>query len=298
MSVSPANRVVAMDRPQTALARVTVVIVNYNSGRWLGRCVRALRTRSSKFPAVYVLDNASTDDSLQDLPPLPSIRVRSAPRNLGFGRAVNWVVGQIDTEYVLIINPDCLLASESLQLLINELDAEREAGMASGRVFDMCGNEQRGSRRQLPTPRRLLGEVLGFPRRERVDLLTRPAPDSASDVEAVSGACMLIRTSVFRRLGGFDAGFPMHFEDLDLMARMRQAGWQIRLVPEVAISHAGGVSSKRRPVRVLWAKHRGLWRYLNKHCLTQWPRWQRPLWWAGIWLHALIQVPLIFLRRR
>jgi N-acetylglucosaminyl-diphospho-decaprenol L-rhamnosyltransferase len=282
---------------QSPLARVTAVVVNFNSGPWLGRCIRALKGRGARHPRVLVIDNASDDDSWRDLPEMPGLALERLSTNLGFGPGVNHVLDSIDSEFLLIINPDCLLVPEGLHSLVDELVEHPEAGLVSGRIFDMSGNEQRGSRRQLPGPRRVLNEIFRFRSGHGIDLTHLPSPAEATAVEAVSGACMLLRTAAFRELGGFDSGFPMHFEDLDLMVRLQKAGWAVRLVPQVAISHAGGVSSRRRPVRVMWSKHQGLWRYLSKHCRDRWPVWSRPLWWIGLWCHALIMVPVALWRR-
>lgn len=287
----------ALPVAQPPLERVTAVIVNFNSGPWLLRCVRALRGDYAETPAVEIVDNDSADDSVDRLPDLPGVRVRRSPRNLGFARGVNTAARAVDTEYLLIINPDCLLVPTALESLVRELDAHPGAAMASGRIFDMGGNEQRGSRRRLPTRRRVLDEVRGGGR-TGVDLTHRPAPDEPCEVEAVSGACMLVRRQAFLEVGGFDKHYPLHFEDLDLMARLRAAGWTIRLLPQVAVSHAGGVSSRSRPVQVMWKKHRGLWRYLNRHPERPWPGWSRALWWLGIHGHAVLMVPVSLWRRR
>ncbi len=285
------------DHPAGILGRVTVVVVNYNSGPWLKRCVRALKGRNRRFPDMIVLDNASSDGSMEELPTLPGLTTLRSQENLGFARGVNLAASRVATPYFLVINPDCLLVPEGLVRLIEELDQCPEAGLVSGRIFDMSGNEQRGSRRQLPGPRRVLNELLPLRSGNGVDLTHLPPPDEPSAVEAVSGACMLIRREAFEVLGGFDVAYPMHFEDLDFMARLAAAGWQVRLVPEVAVSHAGGVSSRHRPVRVMLDKHRGLWRYLNRHCRDRWPVWQRPLWALGISLHALVMIPMLLWRR-
>lgn len=280
-----------------ALARVTALIVNYNSGPWLERCIRALRGRHGRLPLIEVVDNDSSDGSASRLPALEGLRVRHAPRNLGFARGVNTAARAARSEFLLIINPDCLLLPDSLERLIAELDAHPGAAMVSGRIFDMAGDEQRGSRRCLPNRQRVLGEVLGRGR-ERVELTHLPPPDQAGEVEAVSGACMLIRRAAFLAVGGLDKRYPMHFEDLDLMARLRQAGWTIRLLPQVIVTHAGGVSSRSRPVRVMWNKHRGLWRYLTRHQEQPWPAWGRVLWWLGIYGHAVLMTPVTLWRRR
>ncbi len=279
------------------LARVTAVVVNYNSGLWLARCVDNLRGHRSKLPEVIVIDNASSDGSIEELPQLEGITVRRAHRNLGFGRGVNQALRSVETDYVLVINPDCLIVPSALVRLVEELDAHPEAAMASGRVFDMSGNEQRGSRRRLPTRAQVLAEVLPFSRRPGIDLTDQPPPQDSEEVEAVSGACMLIRMQALDEIGGFDPGFHMHFEDLDLMARLQAAGWRIRLDPGVIVSHAGGVSSRRRAVGVMLAKHRSLWRYLNKHCAEGWSPGSRLLWRTAIVVHALLRLPLEPFRR-
>ena len=279
------------------LARVTAVVVNYNSGLWLARCVDNLRGRRSRLPEVIVIDNASSDGSVEELPDLDGITIRRAHRNLGFGRGVNQALRSVTTDYVLVINPDCLIVPSALVRLIESLDADPEVAMVSGRVFDMSGNEQRGSRRRLPTRRQVLAELIPFSRRPGIDLTDQPPPEEIEDVEAVSGACMLIRMQALDEVGGFDPGFHMHFEDLDLMARLQAAGWRIRLDPSVIISHAGGVSSRRRAVGVMLAKHRSLWRYLNKHCTEGWSPWSRLIWRTAIVFHALLRLPLEVFRR-
>jgi len=286
-----------MNGKTEAIARVTAVIVNYNSGRWLARCIESLRGPGRSAPSVVVIDNASTDGSIDILDAADGLTVRRAHRNLGFGRGVNQALRKIDTEYLLIINPDCLLTPHSLARLIDELDHHPDAALASGRVFDMSGREQRGSRRRLPTRQQILSEVMPFSQVNGIDLTHEPVPDQPVDVDAVSGACMLMRTSALKKIGGFDPRFHMHFEDLDVMARLHAAGWRIRLVPSVFVSHAGGVSSRRRPLAVLWAKHQSLWRYLNKHCSEDWSGFSRALWWLFIQLHAIVMTPVSLITR-
>lgn len=288
----------APDRPAVdpaLLGRVTVVVVNYNSGPWLERCLRALRGRDASLPPVVVVDNDSTDGSPEGIRPFGNVRMVHSDANLGFARGVNRGASQVTTDYLLVLNPDCLLVPEGLERLVREMDDHPDCGLASGRVFDTSGNEQRGSRRRLLTPERILAEVLSRPG-EGVDLVDQPAPSEPAEVEAVSGACMLIRRTAFRELAGFDEDYPMHFEDLDLMTRMRNAGWTIRLHPEVIASHAGGISSARRPAAVVWSKHRGLWRYLKRHCRKEIPVWQWPLWALAIHAHGLLRTSLAWIR--
>ncbi|MGB0513321.1 MAG: glycosyltransferase family 2 protein, partial [Wenzhouxiangellaceae bacterium] len=126
-----------------------------------------------------------------------------------------------------------------------------------------------------------------------IDLTHMPAPAEAGEIEAVSGACMLIRARDFNDLNGLDEAYPLHFEDLDLFARLAEARRTIRWVPEVVVEHVGGASSDSRPAGVLIDKHRGLWRYLSRHCGEHWPRWQRPLWALAMVIHLALRLAVM-----
>jgi len=128
------------------------------------------------------------------------------------------------------------------------------------------------------------------------------APDAASqttvtEAEATSGACMLMRTDAFRELGGFDEDYRLHCEDLDLMYRLREAGWRILYVPLATAVHVQGVSSASRPFWVHRQKHRGLSRFFRLHLAegTGWP--SRFLFQFGLWTHWLLLWPLQWVRR-
>jgi len=286
------------------LARVDVLIVNYNAGDWLARAVANIRPEGAAEPNLIVVDNGSTDNSLKTIQPpagtMPaatginhSITIDCAGRNTGFAAGVNRAAGHATREFLLILNPDCLIDPAAVARLIDELDRHSEAALVSGKVLDRDGSEQRGSRRRLPSPSRVINELLPLGG-TRIDTTDTPAPDEAIEVEAVSGACMLMRRNAFVELGGMDEGYPLHFEDLDLFARLGECGHTLRWVPEVEVVHAGGCSSSHRPVAVLWAKHRGLWRYLNSHCAQEWPAWQRPVWWLALALNAVVRTPQVW----
>lgn len=285
-----------MTAVDAALGRVSVLIVNYNAGEWLERAVGAVRPAGSADPEVIVVDNGSTDASLDALD-VHSVEIDRAGRNLGFAGGINRAAGHAHREFLLLLNPDCRIDPGDLERLVAELDAHPECALVSGRILGLDGREQRASRRLLPTPSRIVGELLPFSDKG-IDLSRTKPPGHAIQVEAVSGACMLVRREAFERVDGLDAGFPLHFEDLDFFARLAEAGWILRWTPDVAIVHAGGQSSRRRPVGALWDKHVGLWRYLRRHCPAEWPRWQRPLWFAALGVHFIVRVPLALVLRR
>jgi len=297
------------DSSTARLARIDVLVVNYNAGDWLARSLAVIRPEGAAEPNLILVDNGSTDGSLEaieskadgapadEISSRPSMTLDRAGRNTGFAAGVNRAAKHARREFLLILNPDCLVDPPALARLVDELDRHPEAALVSGKVLDCSGKEQRGSRRRLPTPARTVGELLPLGG-EGIDLTSTSAPAEPIEVEAVSGACMLVRRAAFERLGGMDESYPLHFEDLDLFARLRAAGWTLRWVPDVEIVHAGGRSSRTRPVGVLWAKHLGLWRYLTNYCRADWPVWQRPLWLIALISHAVLRTPLAWAAAR
>src|SRR5690606_29230405 len=105
--------------------------------------------------------------------------------------------------------------------------------------------------------------MLRSPAAAKLDV-ARDETRSLQQVDAISGALMLVPNTLFKRIGGFDQGYRLHAEDLDLCRRVRGAGAAVAVANDVSVLHVRGVSSRARPVFVEWHKHRGLWRYFRK----------------------------------
>jgi N-acetylglucosaminyl-diphospho-decaprenol L-rhamnosyltransferase len=280
---------------RSALVRVTVLIVNFNGGDCLRRCIETLRLDEMAGGEVRIVDNGSTDDSL-DRVAGAGLSIDRTGRNLGFAAGMNRASVGTDREFLLMLNPDAEIGPERIQRLIDELDAHPECALVGPRVVGADGAEQRASRRHAPTALRILGEVVpGLP---GIDLSRTAAPSASAEIEGVSGACMLMRRSAFEAVGGFDTDYPLHFEDLDLFARLRAAGSTLRWVPDVTVCHLGGESSRGHDLRVLRTKHHGLWLYLSRHIATGGRAWQRPFWWLALKLSEFIRAPFAAHRER
>jgi len=266
--------------PQPRLL-VSAVIVNFNGGPILTAAVRSVLA-SSVTVDVLVADNGSTDGSLELLRRSAGsdvrLRIIENRRNLGFARACNLLLAQARGDYLLVLNPDALIQSDTLERMVKALQAHPEAGMVGCLIRNPDGSEQAGCRRAVPTPWRSLVRVLHLHRlfpyhpRFRDFVLTRePLPREPVPVEAISGAFMLVRREILERVGAFDDAYFMHCEDLDWCMRVRQAGWQILFVPGVEIVHYKGTCSEGKPVRVLWYKHKGMMRFYRKFFRHQYP---------------------------
>lgn len=288
-------------------APVSVIIVAADSGPSLRECVlRALASGADV--EVVVVDNASSDGVPQALARAHEndahLRVVYNHANLGFGRAVNMGARTAQGDALLVLNPDCLLGADTLARLLGVLHAHPDAGVVGAVVCDEHGNHDPASRRRDPLLRRSLNAMTGRAKREPADAdcegvdVPGPIPDKTIEVENVSGALMLLRRTAFDRLGGFDPGYFLHCEDLDLCRRARDAGYKVLLAGDVRVRHGKGGSSAHRPVFVSWHKHRGMWRWFGKFDPAAQRPFVRALVWCGIWLHFVASAPRLWLRRR
>lgn len=271
---------------------LSVIVVSADSGPALRECVRSVLASSLSLELILV-DNASRDG----VPPAtarahahdPRLKVIYSHKNLGFGPAVNLAAKQANGDALLILNPDCLLRDDDLRRLLALLAGRPKAGLIGAVVCDADGRPDPASWRRDPLLQRSLNSLLDRPG-EKVNV-EREIPAEVIEVEAVSGAVMLMTRAMFQRLGGFDEGYFLHCEDLDMCRRVRDIGYQVLLAGDIRVHHGKGSSSRHRPVFVSRYKHRGMWRWFRKHD----PASRKPLVaaavWLGIWAHFLLQIP-------
>ena len=286
---------------------IDTIIVNYNAGDALQQCVAAL-LGSSQHSNLTVVDNASADGSAEKLQNLyghqQGIKFLFNPTNLGFARAVNAVVRRSSADWILILNPDCILESSALGKLKQALESDPRAGLAGPAVQDENGRTQRATLRRFPNPRNSLMTVSGlsrlarwFPAFKGIEIDATASSEAVIKSEAVTGACMLIRQKAFAEVGFMDEQYAMHCEDLDLMYRLRLQDWHCLFVSEATCVHHQGMSSRSRPTWVHYQKHRGMVRFFKKFQADSLGFPIRLLVYAGIWLRFLVRWPLILIRR-
>ncbi len=248
---------------------IDVILVNFNSGAYLERCLKSIFTSTIPL-SVSVVDNASSDDSFSRVADIAThghqLELIANPGNDGFAKAVNIGARTGEGEFIFLLNPDCEVYPHTIGDLAAALQASTEASIAGAMVFNEDGTEQRGCRRREPTLRRSIITALRLDDRyDGVNLTHQEiSGDAPVAVEAVSGAAMMIRRSTFDQLGGVDEGYFLHVEDLDLCRRVRDLGGGVIFVPSVSLFHHQGVSSGRVPVLTEWFKHKGMMRYYSK----------------------------------
>jgi GT2 family glycosyltransferase len=277
----------------TATDSVSIIIVNYNSGSSLTECVKQAITQARE---TIVVDNASTDNSLEELesafPDDSRLKIVRNNLNLGFSAACNIGAHSATGSLLLFINPDSYLHSVTVEKLASALVSNPDVAIAGGRLLFPRGGEQGGGRRAVPTPWRSFVRAFGLSRfADRwpklffdFHLHKQPLPDGPIEVEAISGACCMIKRNLLEQLGFWDDGYFLHCEDLDLCQRARQKNWKILFVPDAPVVHYHGNSTRSYPITCEWHKHKGMIRFYHKFFRRQYPGLLMWLVTIGVWL--------------
>jgi GT2 family glycosyltransferase len=293
---------------------VWVVVVNYNTAGLLDRCLTALRASELDRPCTaFVVDNGSEDGSVALVRErFPEVVLLEAGRNLGFARANNLALRRIlalipdcarRTHAVLLLNSDCFVEPATIRRLVAVLDREPDVAVVGPKLVLPDGRLDAACRRSFPTPMTALWKLTGlarlFPRSRRFGRynLTFYDPDEPLEVDAVSGACMLVRLQAVAEAGLLDEAFFMYGEDLDWAYRIKQRGWRVRYEPAARAVHVKGGSWGRRDPRVLWEFYRAMALFYRRHFAWRQPWPVRCLVYAGIGMRFGVALLALGVRR-
>lgn len=230
---------------------VGVIIVTFNSAEYIGKCLESLRAQTTVTYEVIVVDNASTDGTLAKLKDF-NCRVIASEKNLGFGPGNNKGFSASSGRYVLLLNPDAWLMNKNgLATLCQRMDVKPRWGMAGTKVLSLDGSVQGLPEHQYPAQRHVHRDFSRLP----------------GNIAWILGASMFIRREIYQKLGGFDPEFfPAYSEETDFCLRVRESGYEIGYIPEVAITHVGGSSEDLGdPYESSMRKLRGLMKFRQKH---------------------------------
>ena len=246
--------------------RVDAVIVDFHSGEDLNVCVEGLLDDGC---GVIVVDNAPQGTSRSMLGPIVDrLTLIETGANLGFGAGVNRGAAVSRAEFLLICNPDLIVHAEAVDCLVAALDEHDQWGIVAPTILDPSG-EIYPSARRFPNMIVAAGHALLAPIWPANPCTARYQSAWSKDedwgVDWVSGACFLIRRSVFEALGGFDEAFFMFAEDIDLCRRTHELGSGVGFSATATVTHIEGVSRKRQPYRMLLAHHQSAFRYQAKY---------------------------------
>jgi N-acetylglucosaminyl-diphospho-decaprenol L-rhamnosyltransferase len=267
--------------------RLSVVIVNFNSGNETRECLRAVAAdlASVEWQAI-VIDNASTDGSAARIEQRPNVNVIVNAENRGFGAAINQAAHTTAAPLLWLLNPDCRVEPGAFVALLETLDRHPGCAIAAPQLLNADGSVQASARGEPTAWTGLFGRhgllAKMFPRSSmtRRNLQSRDLVASGAEsmpVDWVMGASMLIRREMFDAVGGFDERYFLYWEDADLCHRLRERGWSTRFVPRARVVHSGGASARTRSRLAIRAFHESAYRYYATHVV-------RSAWHPARWL--------------
>lgn len=283
----------AQEAPAAAPVDLAVVIVNYNAGEFLGRCVTSVdRAAGGLVIDILVIDNASHDGSARAaVTQTPQVRLIENPTNRGLSAAWNQGSRAVNAPWILFLNPDAEICRGGLASFVTVGERRPDVAVLGPLIRNADGTVYE-SGRAFPSVVQAVGHAfLGpfAPENRFTSGYRQTSWDRTTEreVDWVSFAAMLIRRSAFDQVGAFDEGFWLYGEELDLCTRLRDAGWRVLATPALEVSHVGGVSTGRSR-RTHLMHSQGISRYYRKHRATGWRRATLPLAWAALRARAEI----------
>jgi O-antigen biosynthesis protein len=232
---------------------LSVIIVNYNVKEFLQNLLHSIEKASSNISKeIIVIDNASDDGSVEVIKEkFPAVILIENKINVGFGRANNQGLAIAKGDFILFINPDCIVSEDTIDKMLLFFKEHPECGLAGCKILNFDGTLQLACRRSFPGPWTSFTKVTGlsnlFPK-SRIFArynLTYLDENKTYEVDAVSGSFMMIRKEVYEKVGGFDEQFFMYGEDLDLCYRVQKSGFKVYYVHSTQVIHYKGESTKR-----------------------------------------------------
>lgn len=243
--------------------KLSIVIVSYNVSAYLRQCLTSVGRAIEGIDAeVWVVDNQSADDSVAMVKrEFPWVLLVENSENMGFSRANNIALRRSQADYVLLLNPDTVVAPSTLHEVVGFMDAHPKAGGLGVKMYYGDGRVAPESRRAVPTPFVSAMKMLGFTRRY---YMSRLPWDEPCQIEVISGAFFLLRREALLQIGLLDETFFMYGEDIDLSYRLLKGGWQNWYVP-AEITHFKGQSTEKTDYRYVHVFYQSMLIFFRKH---------------------------------
>ncbi len=240
---------------------VTIIVLNWNAGGFLPDCLTALLDLNYPNFQVVVVDNNSSDDSVEMVRrSFPHVELIGSPTNRGFAAGNNLALRQTDTDFVVLVNPDVIVDADWLHHLISPMQADETIGITGSKLFYPGRTLIQHAGGYITSPQALPGH---YGLREA----DSGQHDVPRDVDYVIGASLAVRREVIEQIGLMDEDFFLYYEECDYCLRARRAGFRVVYVPEATAVHIESVTVTRNNIAYFQTYHTSRWRYLFKH----WP---------------------------
>ncbi|WP_259473243.1 glycosyltransferase family 2 protein [Clostridium estertheticum] len=252
---------------------ISIIIVNYNTKQLLADTIQSVIDTVGQITyEIIVVDNASSDGSIEMIKKqYPKVNLIENKDNLGFPKANNIGIKQAGGRYVLLLNSDTKVLDNCIQKCLEYMDGNIEAGAIGCKLLLTSGKLDHACKRGFPTPEASLYYILKlhklFPHSKKFGeyTLNYLPIDEINEVDALTGAFMMVRKKVIDKAGLLDETFFMYGEDLDWCFRIKEAGYKVIYYPEAVTIHYKGGSSKRKRYKTIYEFHRAMYIFYNKH---------------------------------
>lgn len=274
---------------------LSIIIVNYNTCQVTLNALKSVcASKLSYSYEVILIDNHSTDNSVTTIKDAyPHIPLFDNQANVGFAKANNQGMKIARGRYVLLLNSDTLLESDTLQTMIQFMDEHPKAGASGCKLVLTDGSLDKACKRGFPTPFAAFYYITRlsklFPDNPRFNQyqLGHLSDNEHHLVDSLVGAFMLVRRETIDQVGLLDEDYFMYGEDVDWCYRMKEAGWEIHYYPETKITHLKGASSRRKPMKIIYEFYRAMYLFHHKHYRKQYIWIVNAVIYAGITLSFL-----------
>lgn len=239
---------------------LSVIIVSYNTQKLLQDCLASIfkQTKDLNYE-VIVVDNASTDGSVEKILGYKDIKILRNKENLGFAKANNQGIKIARGKYILLLNSDTKVVGNALKKLVDFAETKVKLGVVGPRLLNADGSRQPSTAPFLKLPQALLWLATG-------DRFLYASPAAESKVDWVMGAALLVKREVVEKVGRLDEQFFMYLEEVEWCYRINRAGWQTWFYPGAEIFHLVRGSSPEGKQRAVLGIYAGLPYFYGKHC--------------------------------
>jgi GT2 family glycosyltransferase len=247
---------------------LSIIIVNWNGAEFVGKCLKSVfESKFNKPWEVIVVDNNSSDKSVEIIKQFPQVIAIENKENVGFGAANNQALKQATGKFVFLLNPDTQIFPDSMEKLVEKIEEEEKIAIVAPQLVNENGSLQK----EIGTFPGLVDSILVLLKLHRLPFfkdLVYPKVDYSQEQEAehLMGSALLIRREVLDSVGVFDEHFFLWFEETDLEKRIKEAGWKLIYYPQVRVVHLLSKSIKQvGPLKrqLMWSKSLGI--YFRKH---------------------------------
>lgn len=227
--------------------KLSVIILNYNVSFFLRQCILTVQEALAGIESeIIVIDNDSKDGSCEMVKKhFPKIKLIENNENIGFSKANNQGVALAKGEYVCILNPDTAVAKDTFLKALAFAESKSDLGALGIRFIDGTGNFLPESKRNIPSPKVSLFKILGIKSKKNSYYADQLADDKTGEVPVLVGAFMLLKTNVYKEVGGFDEDYFMYGEDIDLSYKLLKANYKNYYLGSVTMLHYKGESTTR-----------------------------------------------------